>query len=160
MVEEPSQNLNPNPEQPTAPLKFEDVAVEEPAREVVGASAYSPQSVTEAEESTPSKSDIRAVVDALTPKFSNKRLNELLQPTMVSRIFPDNYIDKMRLLAIAMIEEMGPDPVKCDPILYISNVQDACSIAFEGRHIIDLLEVAGVVHEEEMQKIAKDTGLL
>jgi len=38
-------------------------------------------------------------------------------------------------------------------------VQDALSIGFEGRGIVDRLEIAGVVHEEEMEKIAKDLGL-
>lgn len=148
-----------NPEQSTPPVKFEDVVVEEPPRDVPGGGGYAP-SVTEVEDSAASKTDIQAILGVLTPKFKDKRLNEVLQSVMVSRIFPDNYIDKLRLITINLMEELGPDPDKVDFLAIVSNSQDACSIGFEGRGIIDRLEIAGVVHEQEMEKIAKDAGLV
>lgn len=75
---------------------------------------------------------------------------------MMSRIFPDNYTDLIFLHAAALMEESDEFP---DVIGILSNVQVAASIVFEGRHIIDLLEIAGVVHQEEMERIGKELGL-
>lgn len=109
-------------------------------------------------DSTRQVTNVQAVLKSLTPTFSNKRVNALLQPAMVSRIFPDNFMDKHFLLSAALIEEYDPfdDPPVID---IISWVQDGLSIGFEGRGIGDRLEVAGAASDEEMEKLSKQLGL-
>ena len=116
------------------------------------------RTVSEAEEETEHKTDLQAAMGALLPRFKNKRMNDLLQPAMVSRIFPDNYLDKNFLLVMSTIEELeGADDI--DIVGIISNVQDATSIGYEGRGRVDILEIAGVAHEEDMEKLTKELGL-
>ena len=118
----------------------------------------SPKTLTEAEEETEHKTDLQAAMKALLPRYKNKRMNELLQPAMVSRIFPDNYLDKNFLIVMSLIEEQeGAEDI--DIVGTISTVQNATSIGYEGRGRVDILEIAGVAHEEEMEKLTKELGL-
>jgi hypothetical protein len=115
------------------------------------------KSLSEEEEDTERKTDLQAAMKALLPRYSDPRLNELLQPAMVSRIFPDNYLDKNFLLVMSVIEEReGEDDI--DVVGIISKVQDGTSIGYEGRGRVDILEIAGVAHEEELQKLSKELG--
>ncbi len=41
----------------------------------------------------------------------------------------------------------------------ISIVQDALSRGFEGRQRVEDLEIGGVIHEEEVEKLSKELGL-
>ncbi len=41
----------------------------------------------------------------------------------------------------------------------VTGNQAATSIGYEGRGRIDILEIAGVAHEEEMEKLSKELGL-
>lgn len=116
------------------------------------------KTLTEAEEETEHKTDLQAAMKALLPRFKDKRTNDLLQSAMVSRIFPDNYLDKNFLLVMSLIEEQEElDDI--DIMGIISTVQDATSIGYEGRGRVDILEIAGVAHEEEMEKLTKELGL-
>lgn len=151
MVEE-NQNQEPNYEDLVSEQPERDFPNEPPSLDSLAVSA----SEAEPEEDLSHKTDIQTILANLTPKFATKRMNDLLQPVMVSRIFPDNYTDKMFLISASIIEESEDFP---DVIGIISNVQDACSIGFEGRGIVDRLEIAGVVHEESMEKISNELGL-
>ena len=98
------------------------------------------------------------IKEYLHPKYKNKRLNELLQSAMASRIFPDNFLDKNYLIVMSLIEEQeGDDDI--DVVGIISMVQDGTSIGYEGRGRVEDLEVAGVAHEQEMEKLSKELGL-
>jgi hypothetical protein len=77
---------------------------------------------------------------------------------MISRILPDNYVDKHFIISAALIEEQCTEE-NFDPIAIISGVQDALMIGFEGRGIGDRLELAGAAREQEMEKLSKDLGL-
>jgi hypothetical protein len=157
MVVNPEE-LEPNDEQENGrPPTYEELVVEEPERQV-DVIALGTKTLSEEEDDAPHKTDIQAILASLTPKFKNPRINELCQSAMVSRIFPDNYTDKHFLITAAMIEEQSDNP-DVDVIGIISQVQDALSIGFEGRGIIDRLEIAGVAHEEELEKLSKDLGL-
>lgn len=138
---------------------YGELLVEEPPREVDIEDFESPKTISEEEEETVHKTDIQAILNHLIPKLPNERMRKLLQPALVSRVFPDNYTDKHFLLSAALIEEHEPDDENLDVVGIISIVQDVLSKAFEGRHIIDLLELAGVAHEEEMEKLSKELGL-
>lgn len=137
---------------------YEDLVQEEPEREI-NLEEYGGNTITEEENGTEGKTDIQAILKVLTPRFPSKRLNDLLQPAMVSRIFPDNLLDKNKLIVLTLLQEHDPDDLSIDPVGYISMVQDGLSIGYEGRGIIDRLEIAGVAHEEELEKLSKDLGL-
>jgi hypothetical protein len=116
------------------------------------------KSLTDAEDETPHQSDLQSVLKSLSPKFKNNRMNELLQPVMVSRIFPDNYLDLNYLLVMSMIEELEEDS-DVDIVGIITGVQVGTSIGYEGRGIADRLEIAGVEQEQELEKMTKELGL-
>ena len=137
---------------------YAELVGELPEREVNSGEYRAPKSFSEEEEETVQKTDIQAILRELVPKLPNKRMRDLLQPALVSRVFPDNYTDKHFLLSAALIEEHEPED-DVDVIGIISITQDVLSKAYEGRHIIDLLELAGVAHEEEMEKLSKEFGL-
>ncbi|MFA5300473.1 MAG: hypothetical protein WC389_19985 [Lutibacter sp.] len=139
-------------------LSYDEMVQEEPEREIDPSALVLPKSISEEEEEVVGKTDIQAIVAALTPRFKNKRINELCQSAMVSRIFPDNYTDKHFLITASLIEEMSPEE-DVDVVGIISQVQDALSIGFEGRGIADRLEIAGVEHDAELEKLSKDLGL-
>lgn len=116
------------------------------------------KTLTEAEEESPHQSDLQAVLKKLHPKFKNKRQDDLLQPIMSSRIFPDNHLDLNYFLSMYLIEECeGDDDI--DVLAIITGNQAGTSIAYEGRGRVEDLEVAGVAHEEEMEKLSKELGL-
>lgn len=116
-----------------------------------------PRTIGEEMEESRQVTNVQAVLKSLTPRFPNRRVNELLQSAMVSRIFPDNFMDKHFLITAALIEEY--DPFDDPPVIeIISWVQDGLSIGYEGRGIGDRLEIAGAA-EEEMEKLSKQLGL-
>lgn len=137
---------------------YEELVSEEPERDLGLDESGLPKSLSEAEEETEQKTDLQAAMKALMPRYKDKRINELMQSAQVSRIFPDNYIDKHFLITASLIEEYEPTD-DIDVVLIISQVQDALSIGYEGRGRIDILEIAGVAHEEEMEKLSKELGL-
>lgn len=153
-------NLEPEDiDEPEDSIEYQDLVTEEPEREVSLEDYEAPVSVTEAEEDSPQTSDLKAVLRSISPKFKYDRINDLCQPAMVSRIFPDNLLDKQKLIALALLEEYEEDDDTVPVIDIIMGVQDALSIGYEGRGIVERLEIAGVAHEEEMEKLAKDLGL-
>lgn len=134
------------------------VLTEEAEREIGLEDYTGAATLAEAEEEAPHESDLKAVLKSLTPKYKSKRMNELLQPIPVSRIFPDNYLDLNYLLVMSMIEEQeGEDDI--DFAAIVTGVQASTSIGYEGRGIADRLEIAGVAHEEELEKLTKELGL-
>jgi len=140
------------------PVGYEPIATEEPELEFDDVELSAERTLAEAEEETPHQSDLQAVLKYLHPKYKDRRLNELLQSAMSSRIFPDNFLDKNYLLVMSLIEEHeGDDDI--DIVSIISMVQDATSIGYEGRGRVEDLEVAGVAHEQEMENLSKELGL-
>ena len=139
-------------------ITYEDIVQEVAEREVDPGEIESSRTLAEAEEETEHRTDLQAILRILTPTFPTKELNDVLQPAMVSRIFADNMLDKMKLLVLRQLQIHAPTE-RIDLIGIISMVQDALSIGFEGRGIIDRLEIAGVAHEEEMDKLAKELGM-
>ncbi len=137
--------------------EYQELIVEEPEQQLELEDAGA-QSLQEAEEEAPHQSDLQAVLKYLHPKYKDKRLNELLQSAMSSRIFPDNFLDKNYLIVMSLIEEHEGDP-DIDVVGLISMVQDGTSIGYEGRGRVEDLEVAGVAHEQEMEALSKELGL-
>lgn len=157
MADDEEQLERPEEEEAGQP-QYEDLVTEVPERDVDFGELEMPKTLSEAEAEAPQKSDIQAVLRMLTPHFSDTELDEILQPTMVTRIFPDNLLDKHKLIVLRELQRREPTD-RVDLIKIISLSQDALGIGYEGRGIGDRLEAAGVVHEEEMEKLSKEFGL-
>ena len=140
------------------PVTYKELLTEEPEREVDLAGYEAPKSLGEESEETEQLSDLQAALKRLHPQYTDKKLNEILQSAMVARIPPDHILDKNFLICMAYIEEHADDP-NLDIMAIISGVSDATSIGLEGRDRVEILEVAGVAHEQEMEKITKELGL-
>lgn len=134
------------------------VVTETPEREIELEDLGDSVSLAEAEEETSHQSDLQAVLKYLHPKFKDKRMNDVLQPIMASRVFPDNHLDLNYLLTMYMIEEHEGSP-DIDFLGIVTGNQAGTSIGYEGRGRIEDLEVAGVAHEQEMEKLSKELGL-
>jgi len=137
--------------------EYEDMAKEEPERPVD--LTVLPKSISEEEEDTPQRTDLQAVLRTLTPHYKDKVPDEKLQPVMVSRIFPDNMLDSCKLTVLSRIWALDPINADIDLFGIILATHGAHSIGFEGRGIVDRLEIAGVAHEQEMEKLSKELGL-
>ena len=140
------------------PLSYEGLVQEEPERDVNLDEIDVTRSLTEAEEETEHTTDLRAAMKHLLPKFKSPRMNALLQPIMVSRVFPDNLLDLNYLLNMNEFEE-HEDDADFDFVGVVTGNQAGTSIGFKGQGRIDILEIAGVAHEEEMDKLAKELGM-
>lgn len=154
---EESESEEVKPENQVVP-SYESMVIEEPERKIDLGKFQPAKTISEEEEEQGTLSDFKAALRSITPKFKNPRLNELLQPAMMSRVFPDNYTDKHFLLSAALIEEHEPTE-DIDVVGIISQVQDALSIGYEGRHIVDVSELFGVTRDQDMDKLVKDLGL-
>lgn len=139
--------------------EYEDLVTELPEREVDLAKYGATATVSEAEQETEMQSDIKYLARLLTPQYKDQILNDELQAVMVARIFPDNMLDSCKMTTLARFMEFDPDNNDFDPWRVILAVHNAHSIGYEGRGIIDRLELAGVAHEEEMEKLSKELGL-
>ena len=137
---------------------YEDLVSEEAERDVGLDEIGMPRTLAEAEEGTEQKTDLQVAMRALLPKFRDRKRNDLLQSAMVSRIFPDNFIDRHFVTVACLIEELEAEE-DIPFIEILTEVQDALLIGYEGRGRIDILEIAGVAHEEELEKLSKDLGL-
>lgn len=150
MVDENDEELKPT--------RYEDLVIEEDERPVALEGLSRVQSLSEAEEETQQISDIKMVLKYLHHQYPDKKLNNILQSAASSRIFPDNLLDKQFLITMSHIEQHAEDP-DFDVVGIISMVQDAMSRGFEGRQRVEDLEIGGVIHEEDIDKLSKELGL-
>lgn len=137
---------------------YDDIVTEEPERPIDLPEGGGVTTLSEAEEQGAHVSDIQAIAKHLHFQYKDKMLNEILQSAASSRIFADNLLDKGYAIVANYLEDHEFDE-ECDPIFIINVVQDACSRGFEGRQRIEDLELAGVIHEEELEKIAQSMGV-
>ena len=117
---------------------------EEPDRaDEVGANVVAPnfntQSASETEGTSPNDSDLQTTYKALLPKLKQPDINEMLQLFMVSRIFPDTYLNK-KFLTVMSIKRRHPEI----PIMDIENyVDSAMSIGYMGKARVEIVIVHG-----------------
>lgn len=136
--------------------KFDELVIEEEEREL--SDVYEGGSESEAEESVGTVSDFKALLKELNPQLKDPRLNELVKTARVSRIFPDNFLDKFGVSAAMLVMEKDTStPFQFIDI--INQLQDGLSFGYEGRGISDLLEAYGAVKQEELDKLSKDLGI-
>jgi hypothetical protein len=147
----------PENEEPELPTSYEELVTEQPERPID--LAEMPKSLSEMEEDTPNKTDLQAVLKTLTPVYKDAKLNDILQAYMVSRVFPDNMLDACKLTVLRRLQQCDSADPDVDVLGIILSVHSAFSIGYEGRGIVDRLEIAGVAHEQEMEKLSKELGL-
>ena len=155
LIEEPMENGGGAGQ---SDVKFEDLIVEEAPRDINPDDYENPLTLTEEAEGGKQISDFRAAVQAIKPKFMTKRQNDILQPIMMGRTFPDNFLDLNCFLTLMMVEELE-DKKDIDFLSILTGNQVATTISYEGRHIIDIEELFGVTRDEEMDKLSKELGL-
>ena len=153
-TEEPIENG-----EPSTPLNYGDLVTVEDEREINLEDYEPPKTLSEEEEETQQITDFRAAVKAIKPKFMTKRQNDLLQPIMMGRTFPDNYLDLNYFLTMSMVEEQENEK-DIDFISIVTGNQVATSISYEGRHIIDIEELFGVSRDQEMDELSKKLGMM
>src|SRR4030042_2432889 len=128
--EDGKENINEESGEIEEPIKYEDMVTEEPEREVDIDEYEAPKTVSETRDEAPQKSDIQAILHAISPKSKYTRINDLVQPAMVSRIFPDNMLDKQKLAVLGIEEEYAEDDADIQVMDIIMNVQDIMSIGY------------------------------
>ena len=96
------------------------------------------------------RTDLQAGIKTITPKFSNKRLNEILQPIMLSDIPSEQYMDYVNMLSVMFMEE-SYDNSGVDFMSILTAVNVAVSLGHQKKHVIDVLEMFGAAREDEME---------
>ena len=97
------------------------------------------QSATETEGTSPNDSDLQTTYKALLPKLKQADINELMQLFMVSRIFPDTYLNK-KFLTVMSLKRRHPEI----PIMDLENyVDSAMSIGYMGKARVEIVVVQG-----------------
>ena len=97
------------------------------------------QSAAETEGTSPNDSDLQTTYKALLPKLKQADINELMQLFMVSRIFPDTYLNK-KFLTVMSMKRRHPEI----PIMDLENyVDSAMSIGYMGKARLEIVVVQG-----------------
>ena len=97
------------------------------------------QSAAETEGTSPNDSDLQTTYKALLPKLKQTDINELMQLLMVSRIFPDTYLNK-KFLTVMSLKRRHPEI----PIMDLENyVDSAMSIGYMGKARLEIVVVQG-----------------
>ena len=97
------------------------------------------QSAAETEGTSPNDSDLQTTYKALLPKLKQTDINELMQLFMVSRIFPDTYLNK-KFLTVMSLKRRHPEI----PIMDLENyVDSAMSIGYMGKARLEIVVVQG-----------------
>ena len=138
-------------------LKYEDLATENPEREEPEDEEpkYTGGSYSEEVDSASSVSDFKTLINVLMKPFKNSRIEEVVAPARVSRIFPDNFLDKYAI-TVAMLVMEQPLNKNFDFLSILNHVQDGLSFGYEGRGISDLLEAFGAVKDADVANLSKD----
>lgn len=138
-------------------LKYEDLATENPEREEPEDEEpkYTGGSYSEEVDSASSVSDFKTLMNILVKPFKNKRIEEVVGPARVSRIFPDIFLDKYAI-TVAMLVMEQPLNKHFDFLSILNHVQDGLSLGYEGRFISDLLEAFGAVKDADVANLSKD----
>ena len=107
------------------------------------------KSLTEREEESPNKSDVKIATETLFPDTGNKTLN-LIQ---VSEVFPESYRPFQAMLVKDMIRNSKEDESVVD---IIAKVNTAESIAFSREGRFDELAIIGVANRAKSEEANKN----
>jgi hypothetical protein len=106
---------------------------------------FGTKSASETEGTSPNDTDLQTTYKALLPKFKEPDIDEIMQKFMVSRIFPDTYLNK-KFLTVMSIKRRHPKI----PIMDIENyVDSAMSIGYMGKARVEIVVVQGRAGQPE-----------
>ena len=106
---------------------------------------FNTNSASEQEGMSPNDSDLQTTYKALLPKLKQQDINEMMQLFMVSRIFPDTYLNK-KFLTVMSMKRRHPEI----PIMDLENyVDSAMSIGYMGQGRLEIVVVQGRAGQPE-----------
>jgi hypothetical protein len=135
---------------------FNELKEFEPERDVPlpdesGGDGVSHKSLTEREEESPNKSDVKIMTETLFPDMGNPTLNRL----MVSEVFPESYRSLQAMLVKDRIKNSMPEQSVVDVIVEV-NTPESIAFGREGR--FDGLAIIGVANRLESEKNSNKQG--
>jgi len=155
---------------------FPEVSETNPAREVDIPVEEEPQSsgnghrtYAQAEDESPTDSDLKATLKRLFPKFDDPFVNEVAKAVMVARIFPDTILDRIYLTVVSVLENQevriekqvakGEETETMDVMMTINLVTTAFEIGLDAKGRIDAIELQGAAKEaEELESLSRSMG--
>ena len=145
-----------NEEQKSEEIIYQNMSAVEPELEVkddiLGDEKTEYSSLKDRMNVSPKLTDMQTADKRLFPDLGYPHLNDV----QVSRIFPDVYNPMSRILVKDLIRNSDENMRVAEAI---ATVNTAVSIAIDGEGRIDELGLAGVSHEENMEK-EKNKGLV
>lgn len=142
---------------------FDQLATGAPARQVDLPRADTPnghngKSLDDAMDS-PNLTDHQATLQFMFPTIPITYIQRISRVAMMARIFPEAFLDHIRMNVIAIVQEMEADGVDVNVTEVINLVHHVYSIGLGGKGRIDGLELAGAAKEAELEKLSKMVGL-
>lgn len=138
---------------------YNQIATEEPDTEddiLSDEILNAPKSSAEQEAMSPNDSDLIATLKKLLPAFPASLVQEVgqavLQSIMVSRVFPESYLDRMYLTVVSIIEAHKYDSEPPDVMMIINIVDVAFSIGYDGKTRVELLILLGNARQAGVDK--------
>jgi hypothetical protein len=106
------------------------------------------------ERNTPNLTDLQFLIKTLSPDFKDEVFNCLL----VGRLSPDTFRPLFRLLVNNEIRRHRGKQI--DVIKTATKIYTILTIALDGKHVIDILEIYGSKSSnDELDNISKNMGL-
>jgi hypothetical protein len=151
-----ADDIQETPEEENPEDIFNQLATEEPERELDVTEEISHKKTLEEEETENRHlSDLQTVILKRFPDYGNLVENGL----MMARISPDVFKALLRLKINAEVRKSNPyKPVDVTSIALKSYTQ--MTIGLDGKGGIDLIELAGVANEKEIAQLSKNLGLV
>lgn len=144
--------------------------VELPEEEEHQSSGNGHRTYAQAEEESPTDSDLKATLKRLFPKYADYYINQVAQAVMVARIFPDTILDRIYLTVTSVLENQEvrieqqiankeEEPEVMDVQMTIDLVTTAYEIGLDAKGRIDAIELAGSAKEaEELESLSRSMG--
>jgi hypothetical protein len=101
-------------------------------------------------EDTSKLTDIQATFRALLPSYSIKEIDMIAHAVMMARIFPQKYRHLYNMLVVSIMRE-NPELV---PRTVMILVDSMLSIGYDGKARVEVVEVAGVMGEDELSSMS------
>lgn len=118
------------------------------------------KTLTQAEEESPTDSDLKITLRRLFPRFANKYIDSVAQAVMIARIFPDTILDRIYLTVVSIVEKMEVDGVPDIDVMEIINlVTTSFEVGLDAKGRIDAIELHGSAREsEEFENVGRGMG--
>lgn len=131
---------------------FAELATEEPDRGEVESDdeedlSRVPHSASSQEGMSPNDSDLQTIFKRLNPTFKEEELNDIAPIIMQGRVFPDNFFNKVNLLAIESILK-NRHSKNFSYIHTVTKLEGICQIGYMGKNRVEELIASGNTKEQ------------